>query len=98
MALMNIVKYVQINLFGNVVDLLKLDTPDAFESFLKSLGNEAKNTEQLRQISELNSLRNLRPCLDASCLLRVEGRLENADLPFDTKHSLILPSRQAFFN
>ena len=36
MALMNIVKYVQSNLFGDVVDLLKSDTPDAFESFLKN--------------------------------------------------------------
>ena len=53
MTLMNTVKYVQSNLFGDVVDLLKSDTPDAFESFLKSLGNEAKNNEQLRRISEL---------------------------------------------
>ena len=95
MALMNIVKYVQSNLFGDVVDLLKSDTPDAFESFLKSLGNEAKNAEQLRWISELKSLRNLRPWVDASYLLRVEGRLENAKLPLDTKHPFILPSRHS---
>ena len=47
MALTNIVKYVQINFFGDVVDLLKLDTPNAFESFLNSLDNEAKNAKQL---------------------------------------------------
>ena len=93
MALMNIVKYVQGNLFGEVVDLTKSDTPDAFEPFLKSLGNEAKNTEQLRRIFELKSLRNLRPSVDASYLLRVGGRLENAELLLDTKHPLILPSR-----
>ena len=55
---MNIVKYVQSNLFGDVVDLLKSDTSDAFESFLKRLGNEGKNAEQLRRIFELKSLRN----------------------------------------
>ena len=38
LAPMNAAKYVQSNLFGDVVDLLKSDTPDAFESFLKSLG------------------------------------------------------------
>ena len=60
---------------------------------MKSLGNEAKNAEPLRRISELKSLRNLRPCVDAPYLLRIEGRLENAELPFDTKHPLIFPSR-----
>ena len=75
---MNIVKYVQSNLFGDLVDLLKSDTPYAFESFLKSLGNEAKNAEQLQRISELKSL--------PLCLLRGEERLENAELPVDTKH------------
>ena len=28
-------------------------------------------------------------------MLRVEGRLDNAKLPIDTKHSFILPSRHA---
>ena len=92
-ALINIVKYVQINFFGDAVDLLKADTPDAYESCLKSLANEAKNVKQLLRISELKSLCNFRPCVDASYLLCVERRLENADLPIDTKHPLILPSR-----
>ena len=72
---MNIVKIVHFNLFGDVVDLLKSDTPYAFESFLKSLGKEAKNVEKLRRISQLKSLRNFRPCMDASYLLRAERRL-----------------------
>ena len=98
MVLMNVVKYVQINFFGDVVDLLKADIMDAFESFLKSLGSEAKNAEQLRRISELKSLRNFCSCVDDSHLLRVEGRLENADLPLDTKHSLILPKSHSLTN
>ena len=98
MVLMNVVKYIQINFFGDVVDLLKADIMDAFESFLKSFGNEAKIAEQLRRISELKSLRNFCSCVDGSHLLRVEGRLENADLPFDTKHSLILPKSHSLTN
>ena len=49
--------------------------------------------EHVRRVSELKTLRNLRPCVDNDLMLRVEGRLENADLPTDTKRPLILPSR-----
>ena len=38
-------------------------------------------------------MRNLRPCIGQDLLLRVDGRLENADLPVDTKHPTILPRR-----
>ena len=33
--------------------------------------------------------------MDSDSVLRIEGRLENADLPLDTKHPIILPSRHA---
>ena len=33
------------------------------------------------------------PCIGQDLLLRVDGRLENADLPVDTKHTIILPGR-----
>ena len=36
---------------------------------------------------------NLQPCVGPDKLLRVVGRLENADLPTDTKHPIILPGR-----
>ena len=98
MVLINVVKYIQINFFGDVVDLLKADIMHAFESFLKSLGSEAKNAEQLRRISELKSLRSFCSCVDDSHLLRVEGQIENADLPLDTKHSLILPRSHSSTN
>ena len=47
----------------------------------------------MRRISELRTLRNLRPCVDDDSMLRVDGRLENAELPVETKHPLILPSK-----
>ena len=46
-------------------------------------------------VSELKTLRNLRPCVGPDSMLRVEGRLENASLPVDTKHPYILPERHA---
>ena len=45
----------------------------------------------MKQVSELKTLRNLRPCVGTDSILRVEGRLENAELPLDCKHPIILP-------
>ena len=49
----------------------------------------------MNRITELKSLRNLRPCADPNSMLRTDGRLENAELPLDTSHPLILPSRRS---
>ena len=62
---------------------------------LKKLQSNVNSAEQRRKINELKTLRNLRPCVDAEFMLRVEGRLENAELPIDTRHPFILPSRHA---
>ena len=53
------------------------------------------NPNQMRKLNELKSLRNLRPYVDSDLMLRVEGRLENAELPVDTRHPFIIPSRNA---
>ena len=39
----------------------------------------------------MKSLRNLRPCVDSNSMFRIEGRLENSELPVDVKHPLFLP-------
>ena len=49
----------------------------------------------MSRIAELKSLRYLRPCVDANSMLRIDGRLESAELPFNIKHPLILPSKHA---
>ena len=51
------------------------------------------NLEHVRRVSELKTPRNLRPCVGNDLMLRVDGCLENDDLPTDTKHPLIFPSR-----
>ena len=62
---------------------------------LKKLQSNVNSADQRRKIKELKTLRNLRSCVDAEFMLRVEGRLENAELPIDTRHPFILPSRHA---
>ena len=49
----------------------------------------------LKHVRRVCELKTLRPCVDNALMLRVEGRLKNADFPTDTKHPLILPSRQS---
>ena len=88
-------KYVQSRCFGAAIDLLSRKSPDDFESFLKRWTNNANNSDERHRVNELKSLRRLRPCVGEDGLLRVEGQLENADLPTDTKHPIILPGRHA---
>ena len=94
-ALMEAVRYVQFLSFGAAIRLLREDSPDNFDQMLKKLYSNANGADQMRKINELKTLRNLRPCVDTDMMLRVEGRLENAELPIDTKHPFILPSRHA---
>ena len=79
--------------FGVAVEFLKSKSPDAFDSFLKHLSDKANTSEEMCQVSELRTLHNLCPCVNSDSVLCIEGRLENADLPLDTKHPIILPSR-----
>ena len=92
-ALDGVIKYVQRSCFGVAVEFLKFKSPDAFDSFLKHLSDKANTSKKMRQVSELITLRNLRSCVDSDSVLHIEGRIENADLPLDTKHPIILPSR-----
>ena len=59
------------------------------------MSEKAVDVNDLRRISKLKTLRPLRLCIDAGSILRIEGRLENAKLPLDAKHLIILPSRHA---
>ena len=86
-------KYVQSRCFGAAINLLNRKSPDDFESFFKRWTNNANNSDERHRVIELKSLRSLRPCMGVDGLLRVEGRLENVDLPTDTKHPIILPGR-----
>lgn len=59
----------------------------------ESFGGEIEsclNNDELQTKSKLNSLR---PFLDEDGILRVGGRLSKSDLPFESKHPIILPKR-----
>ena len=94
-ALLKVVKYVQGCCFGAAIETLRRGSPDDFEAILRRLGKKPGNTEDTRRTNELKTLRNLRPCVDSDSMFRVEGRLENAELPIDTRHPRILPGRHA---
>ncbi|GFU50594.1 integrase catalytic domain-containing protein [Trichonephila clavipes] len=49
-------------------------------------------------VSKTSKLKALDPFLDENSLLRVGGRLCNADLPFEAKHQIIIPSAAAELN
>ncbi|GBL86828.1 hypothetical protein AVEN_96058-1 [Araneus ventricosus] len=49
-----------------------------------------------KDVATTSKLKALDPFLDENALLRVGGRLNNSDLPFEYKHQLILPSKHKF--
>ncbi|GBM39368.1 hypothetical protein AVEN_55117-1, partial [Araneus ventricosus] len=49
-----------------------------------------------KDVAKTSKLKALDPFLDENALLRVGGRLNNSDLPFESKHQIILPSKHKF--
>ena len=94
-AFVSLVRYVQGSCFGLAVEFLKANSPDEFDTLLKKLDAKATNVKEMHRLSELKTLRRLRPCVGKDLMLRVEGRLDNSALPVDTKHPIILPGKHA---
>lgn len=91
-----------LNSFPNVnLNTLTVAELDAAELFwLKAAQHDAfaSQLKQLRSggaVNPTDSLASLCPQLDAKGLMRVGGRLEKSDLPFETKHPVILPRKHA---
>ncbi|GFX12791.1 hypothetical protein TNCV_3437651 [Trichonephila clavipes] len=63
--------------------------------------DEASDEEEIRSIKKQISLppksplRSLHPFIDEHGLVRVGGRLQNSQLPFNSKHPIILPSQHS---
>ncbi|XP_054727158.1 uncharacterized protein LOC129236895 [Anastrepha obliqua] len=51
-----------------------------------------------RAVSSSSNLRSLNPFLDATGLIRVGGRLQNADLSFNARHPIVLPKHHPLTN
>ena len=88
-------KYVQECCFGAAVDSLRRRSPDDFDASLRRLNEKRCNPDSTRRINELKTLKSLLPCFGVDALFCIDGRLENAELPIDAKHSVILPGRHA---
>ena len=94
-AFVKLLRYVQNDCFGSAVEFLKENSPDEFDTLLRKLSAKTNNVIEMHFLNELKTLRKLRPCVGPDLILRVEGRLDNAFLPVDTKHPIILPGRHA---
>ena len=55
--------------------------------------NEIETLRSKKEIKASSSLRQLSPFLDENQILRVGGRLNNADLPYAAKHQILLPAK-----
>jgi len=59
---------------------------------LEAYGEDLKLLQNSERLPATSPLKKLSPIIDAEGLLRVGGRLEHADLKFEERHPLILPS------
>ena len=57
-----------------------------------------KQLKTNKQLPEHHKISELAPFLDSKELLRVGGRLTNADIPFNAKHPILLPANHAVSN
>ena len=97
-AFVETIGYVQRQCLGPALEVLNYGSADDFKILIKRLRNLAVDSEQTRQVNELKILYNLQPCLGPNSILRVEGRLENADLPTDTKQTPYNFAQQTCFD
>lgn len=54
---------------------------------------EINDLQRFNVVTRKSKLFRLSPFLDENGLIRVGGRLKNADIPFDSKHHIVLPSK-----
>ena len=82
-----ILKHVQRQTFCEVIDAV---------ASVNSEGQQRKVKSKLKRLP--SALQGLNPALDTYGLLRVGGRLENAPIPYDARHQIILPSKHRVTN
>lgn len=62
----------------------------------KYFSAEIKQLQGEKTLPKESELKTLVPFIDANDLIRVSGRLENSDLPYDAKHPIIIPKQSHF--
>ena len=91
-AMQRIVRYVQRECFGKMMQALSDSSPDALEDVINKLATHAANDTVRKHLADLRSIRYLRPYIHPDETLRIEGRLSQSELPTDEKFPIILPS------
>lgn len=87
----------------NIGDMTSNELALAGEKIIQLLQGEAFHEEIMllkkkNQLPKSNKYLSLSPFLDDNGILRVGGRLKNADLPYDTKHQILLPNKHCVTN
>lgn len=59
---------------------------------LKEFKEEITSLQNKQSVAKSSRIRNLDPFIDRDGLLRVGGRIEEASVPYNQKHPIILPS------
>jgi len=78
------------------ISILKLVQRQTFPDVIRTvadLGSVEPERRVKKSLKGFSPLHQLNPFLDDQRVLRVGGRLENCDLPYDVKHQVILPTR-----
>ena len=57
---------------------------------VKSFPQEIANLKRNQQVSPKSTLASLSPFLDGDEIVRVGGRIERADIPFSSRHPIVL--------
>ena len=78
-AEIQLIKYMQRSSFSYIMAILKRETP------------ARQQKSELKCSEPFGSIYKLRPWLDQSGILRVGGRLENAQIDYEAKHQTLLP-------
>ncbi|KAK4324412.1 hypothetical protein Pmani_004972 [Petrolisthes manimaculis] len=101
---MNIFAWVKRFILNCRSNTTKLSGPLTYEELSKAKENilicvqkesyekEINALSQGKPLPKDSSLRKLNPFLDSNGLLRIKGRLQYADLSYDTKHPIIIPN------
>ena len=82
--------------------LIKAVQYQAFEREIEALANkspkEVKDANIGKSVKRTSPVHRLKPILDADGVLRVGGRLPQADLPYAAKHPVLLPKKAHLTN
>lgn len=78
--------------------LTSAELQDALNIYIRwtqedSYGSEIQSCRSSKPLLTKSSLLKFNPILDVKGILRVGGRLENSNMPFNSKHPIILPAK-----